>query len=249
VCAGLAAIATALTFSRGAALAAGIILVAMVALRYVRLTHLLAGLAVVLAVLVAVPQYGERVTSLAGIVELLSEDGSGSTADSSLLSRATENLTALRVFADHPAVGVGPGQFPSYYRAYADEIGVSVRAQDREAHNLYLGVAAETGSLGLASFLAAIIATLWHLSRARRMALPTRPDLAAMATGMLLALVGYLASGLFLHLSYARYFWLVLALGGAAAVLIERAASAPFVRAERPLRDVQPAVTGAATYL
>jgi hypothetical protein len=48
-----------------------------------------------------------------------------------------------------------------------------------------------------------------------------------MATGFLLALVGYLASGLFLHLSYARYFWLVLALGGAAAVVINNVVGDP----------------------
>jgi hypothetical protein len=44
-----------------------------------------------------------------------------------------------------------------------------------------------------------------------------------MAAGFMLALVGYLASGLFLHLSYARYFWLILALGGAAAAVILQA--------------------------
>ena len=44
-----------------------------------------------------------------------------------------------------------------------------------------------------------------------------------MAAGFMLALVGYLASGLFLHLSYARYYWLVLALAGAAASVILQA--------------------------
>jgi hypothetical protein len=55
------------------------------------------------------------------------------------------------------------------------------------------------------------------------MALQSRPDLAAIATGFSLAIVAYLATGLFLHLSYARYFWLMLALGGAAAVVIRQA--------------------------
>ena len=78
-------------------------------------------------------------------------------------------------------------------------------------------IAAETGILGLTAFLGAVIATLIQLARARASALPSRPDLAAMAAGFMLAIVAYLASGLFLHLSYARYFWLILALAGAAA--------------------------------
>jgi hypothetical protein len=66
-------------------------------------------------------------------------------------------------------------------------------------------------------------ASLIQLGRARARALPLRPDLAAMAAGLMLAIVGYLASGLFLHLSYARYFWLILALAGAAATVILQA--------------------------
>lgn len=222
-CAALAAIATALTFSRGAALAAGMILLVMIALRYVRPSHLVAAAVLVAVVLVAVPQYAGRLTTLADVSQLLSDDPAASGTDNSLLSRATENLTALSVFADHPVVGVGPGQFPNYYRQYADEIGVSVKAQDREAHNLYLGIAAETGIVGIVAFLAAVIVTLVQLGRARARAIVAgRPELAAMAAGFMLALVGYLGSGLFLHLSYARYFWLVLGLAGAAAVVIGR---------------------------
>ena len=219
-CALLAAIATALTFSRGAALAAGVVLLAMVALRYVRLNHLVAAAAVIAVVLVAVPAYSARLTSLVDLGALLSDEPAGTGTDNSLLSRATENLTALRVFADHPVLGVGPGQFPAYYRDYADDIGVSVRAQDRQAHNLYLGMAAETGILGLTVFMGAVVATLIQLARARALALPSRPDLAAMAAGFMLAIVAYLASGLFLHMAYERYFWLVLALAGAAATVV-----------------------------
>ena len=174
-------------------------------------------------VLIAVPAYGARLSSLTELGTLLSDEPAGTGTDNSLLSRATENLTALRVFADHPILGVGPGQFPDYYRDYADEIGVSVRAADRQAHNLYLGIAAETGILGLTAFLGAVAVTLFQLARARARRSRRRPDLAAMAAGFMLALVAYLASGLFLHLSYARYFWLVLALAGAAASVILQA--------------------------
>jgi O-antigen ligase len=221
--AGLCALAMALTFSRGAAVAAGVVLMAMVVLRYIRLRYLIAAVGIGAIVFVAVPQYVDRVLTLGSIVSFFSEDSGGTQADNSLLSRATENLTAINVFADHPVVGVGPGQFSEYYREYSDEIGISVRAQDREAHNLYLGLAAEAGSLGLGAFLVAVIVTLVSLARARRAALATRPDLAALATAFLLAVIAYLASGVFLHLSYARYYWMMLALAGAAAIVVRAA--------------------------
>ena len=50
--------------------------------------------------------------------------------------------------------------------------------------------------------------------------------MAAMAVGFILALAGYLATGLFLHFSYVRYFWLMIALADAAAWIILRSASA-----------------------
>ena len=219
-CVALAAIAVALTFSRGAALAAAMIVAAMVLLRYIRPSHLLAAAALVAVVALAVPAYGERLASLADVTAIFSDEPAAAGTDNSLLSRMTENLAALNVFADHPIVGVGPDQFPDYYREYADEIGISVRAADREAHNLYLEAAAETGILGLVAFLGAVITTLVQLARARAASIRRRPDLAAMATGFMLALFAYMATGIFLHLSYARYFWLVLALAGATAHVV-----------------------------
>jgi O-antigen ligase len=222
-CGGLAAIAVALTFSRGAALAAAMILAAMVGLRYIRPSHVLVAIGLVVVVAIAVPAYGTRLTSLADVTAIFSDEPASAGTDNSLLSRATENLAALNVFADHPIVGVGPEQFPEYYRVYADEIGISVRAADRQAHNLYLETAAETGILGLITFLGAIVVTLIQLAKARAAALRRgRQDLAAMATGFLLSVLAYMATGIFLHISYARYFWLMLALAGATAFVVQQ---------------------------
>ena len=55
-----------------------------------------------------------------------------------------------------------------------------------------------------------------------------------MATGFLLALTAYLTTGLFLHLSYARYYWLILALAGATAVVIRAAMADPEPLEESP---------------
>jgi hypothetical protein len=45
--------------------------------------------------------------------------------------------------------------------------------------------------------------------------------------GLLLALIGYVACGLFLTLAFERYLWLLLALMGAAAFIARERASKP----------------------
>jgi putative inorganic carbon (HCO3(-)) transporter len=217
--AGAASLGVALTFSRGAAVGFALVLLIMIALGYIRpIQVFFVGLAVAL-LMVAVPSYGNRLGSLVDLTSVISGDTSGGSPDGAVLSRATEGLTALLVFADHPLVGVGPGRFPAYYRLYAEDVGIRVLNQDRQAHDLYLHIAAETGILGLIAFLGILGLTLRDLIRVRKRWLKVRPDLAAMATGLMLAVVTYMTTGLFLHLSYARYFWLVLAIAGAAAHL------------------------------
>ena len=215
--AGAALLGVALTFSRGAAVGFAMVLVIMFVLGYIKpIQVFVIGLGIAL-MLVAVPQYGSRVASLIDVTGTITGSSSAGSPDGALLSRATEAITAILVFADHPIIGVGPGRFPSYYRLYADDVGIRVLQADRQAHDLYLHIAAENGILGLGAFLGILAFTLRDLIRVRRRWLTARPEIAAMATGLMLSIVTYMTTGLFLHLSYARYFWLMLALAGAAA--------------------------------
>lgn len=220
--AALALVAVVLTFSRGAFVGFGLVMVAMVALRYVRFSQLALVGAAMVVLLFAFPQLGTRLSSLEAIGGFFVEEQGLTSADTSVQSRLAENLTAIAVFADHPIIGVGPGQFSSYYREYAVEVGGVIRAEDRQAHNLYLGMAADAGVLGLIALLAILGITLFDLRRARSRWITARPELADIATGLSLAVVTYMATGLFLHLSYARYFWLVMAIAGAAALIMRR---------------------------
>jgi O-antigen ligase len=214
--AGAAAIGVALTFSRGAAVGFAIVLIVMIAMGYIRpIQVVLVGIAISL-LMIAVPSYAARVGSLVDLTSTISGDTTAGSPDGAVLSRATEGIAALLVFADHPLIGVGPGRFPSYYRQYADDVGIRVLNSDRQAHDLYLHIAAEMGLLGLAAFLAIFGVTLRDLIRVRRRWFTERPELAKMATGLFLAVVTYMTTGLFLHLSYERYLWLVMALAGAA---------------------------------
>jgi O-antigen ligase len=204
-----------LTFSRGAAVGFALVLLAMVVLRYIKLWQIgIVGI-VLVAFLVIFPAYAARLTTL--------DIADGGATDTVILSRATENVAAALVFLDHPLIGVGPNLFPTFYRDYAKEVGVEVHLVDRESHNLLLGQAAETGIIGLIAFLGVLGATAWDLVKARRRWLERRPDLANIASGFLLSLIAFLATGLFLHLSYIRYFWLVAALAGVTGYVLNRA--------------------------
>jgi len=228
----LMTLGVAFTYSRGAVLALAIVAVAMVVVGYMKLRHLaVMGLAVAALVMV-VPGYGDRIASLTKIAGATAEAGVDSGADQSTKSRATENLAAVLVLGDHPALGVGPGAFPYYYQEYAVRTGGTVHrsskrgyagsepgeAPQREAHNLFLGLAGDIGLPGLLALCAVLGFTLGGLLRARRH-LRRRPDddVLHTTTGMLLALVAYLSAGLFLSLAYERYLWALVALAGAAA--------------------------------
>jgi putative inorganic carbon (hco3(-)) transporter len=216
VCAGLISIAIALTLSRGAAVGFALVVAVMFALRYIRFRYLALIPLAVIALLVAVPQYGERLASLDAVPGIASE---AEEADGSIRSRLTEMVAAALVFVDHPIIGVGPDQFQAYYPEYADKFGLRVKEEEREAHNLYVGIASDSGLLGLTAFFGAVIVTLRQLARLRSQLIGIRPQLAHLAAGFMLSIVAYLTTGIFLHLAMERYLWLLMALGAAVWVI------------------------------
>ena len=57
---------------------------------------------------------------------------------------------------------------------------------------------------------------MYRLWRMRRECLHKRPDLANIATSLWFAMLAYLGTAVFLHLSYQRYWWIIVAVAGAA---------------------------------
>jgi putative inorganic carbon (hco3(-)) transporter len=208
----LVAAGVVLTFSRGAAVGFAVTTIVAILLRLVgrrQVLLIVAGAALLLALF---PAYVSRLATL-DITE----------ADASFQSRATENQSALLAFVDHPLIGVGPGVFPTYYREYIEDIGGRFTGDTREAHNLYLGVAAETGLIGALAFLAMLLVTLRRLFVVRRGA---SPPMGEMATALIISMLLFLSTSVFLHLAYERYFWFLLALEGAAGMMSARRATA-----------------------
>jgi putative inorganic carbon (hco3(-)) transporter len=216
------------TFSRGAALGLLAILIVAFLFRYLRPVHMVAILVAFALVLTAFPRYVERIQNLEGLayIDRTARTGPPVGDVGNLRARATESLTALYIFLDHPIIGVGRGQSSGYHKEYAKQLaaaGFDARIREtKRSHNLYLGIAAETGALGFLFFMGIFIITLRDLYRARRLTLRTRPEVAHLAAGFFLAIVGYMVSAIALHLSYERYLWVLLALAGITAHLALR---------------------------
>jgi O-antigen ligase len=211
----VASIGMVLSFSRGAAVGFALMLVILFFLRLIKLYQL--GMFIVVAALVValIPQYTLRLLSLQSVASLFSEDSGTGEADSAITGRAIEMLAAYNVFIDHPILGVGPGQFKYYSKEYSDELGLDVLVGTREAHSLYLGIASQLGILGIFTFMAILFVTLRNLARTRI----EKPAMANMATTFMLVIISFMTTGIFLHLSYVRYFALMLALASVTSIV------------------------------
>ena len=150
------------TFSRGTFLGLAAAVGVMVLFKSLRVRHVLAAVALGLAFIAVVPAVGGRLLSLRGISGVLFEDPDAD-PDASIRGRYTTSAAAILMFLDHPIAGVGPGNYPVWYREYANEFPVLVHPNDRRPHNLYLGTAAETGILGLLTLGAVCFVTLREL--------------------------------------------------------------------------------------
>ena len=208
-----------LSYSRGAFVTLTGLLLAATFVRWMKPGHLLSSFLVagILVALVA-PTYYERIASVGAAASLV-QDGNTAEADGSIRGRATEMLAALNVFIDHPVVGVGPGQYtPFYSMEYQQDSDIKFRdlRRNRRAHILYFELAAETGIIGLALFFSIVAVLLRELWRSRRFWASERPEFSDLATAFFLSICAYLGTAVFLHLSYERYYWLLIALAAAA---------------------------------
>ena len=109
-------------------------------------------------------------------------------------------------------MGVGPDGFPGLYEPYAERVGLNVKDEARQPHNLYLGVGTELGIFGLITFMVMPLMLLVSLIRSWRALRASDPSVAAISAGLVGAIVAYLTSGVFLHLAFDRYYWTLLAI-------------------------------------
>jgi hypothetical protein len=207
-----------LTYSRGGFLTMMFMIILLVVFRYIRPAQIVISLIVLVSLMaVAAPGYFTRIDTIRGI-EGLFNAGADVRADGTTRGRLTEMLAAGLAFLDYPILGVGPGQYtPFYSKHYQSDPDISYRflGRNRRAHILYFELAAETGILGFGVFMAIAGLVMFRLWQIRRWCAHTRPDLANIATSIWFAMLAYLGTAVFLHLSYQRYYWIVVAIAGA----------------------------------
>jgi O-antigen ligase len=215
----------ALSYSRGAILGIVMVVLLMMAMRYIKIYQvILAGLAVTVIFAIRSPDFAKRMQTLEQVPTLfMGKSTQVQSTDESLRRRWAENLAAFQVFTDHPLAGVGPGHFARYYStAYVNRLGLAAQAKGYFAHNMYLEVAAETGAFGLLAFLSLLWVLLHGLWAGWRRLRWRYPDLAQLSAALLLSCATYLVTATFLQLSYQRYFWLLVAIASAAMHLIDK---------------------------
>jgi len=98
--------------------------------------------------------------------------------------RLAHQLAGLRMFADHPLLGVGIGNYPTAYAHY--QVAPVWIYDLGHAHNYYINIAAEAGIVGLIAFLVVLIAAFVIVARLyRRAATPWARTVALGALGAL----------------------------------------------------------------
>ncbi len=118
-------------------------------------------------------------------------------ANFAIVERMAHWQAAMEMYVDHPVLGIGIGNYAPVYPAYAlprwsDPLG--------HAHNYYLNIAAETGTIGLLAYLLLWGAAVWQGWRAVRVTHGWRRSVAAGLLGMIVALSIHNAfDNLFVH--------------------------------------------------
>src|SRR5918996_150932 len=142
------------TYSRGAYLVLAInalLILFLFRKRFNPMIFIAGAVILILAIPFLPPTYRDRFTSLFVVTT-----ENGIYQDTSLRGRSSEMLTGLAMFAEHPLLGVGAGNYPTNYQRYAQLIGIEFRTEARDPHSLYVQLLAETGILGTITFLGMI---------------------------------------------------------------------------------------------
>lgn len=199
-----------LTGSRGSLLVLAAVVPVWCVLAGRRYRRLLLLVPVVAGLLLVVPGVGSRLFTVTDV-----SNTADSQADSSLTGRVAAQQVGAHMFLDHPAIGVGAGNFEVVEPGYQREYGID--GPVLAPHDLYLEMAAESGLLGLAGWLGLYACGLFVAVRARlltRRRLPTDEPTAdwMLAGGAIAGLLGWGLNGILLHLSTFPVFALLLAI-------------------------------------
>ncbi|MCR4441355.1 MAG: O-antigen ligase family protein [Peptococcaceae bacterium] len=92
--------------------------------------------------------------------EVIQRFGTIGGEDGSYMDRMDYNRVALQIVGDHPVLGTGAGGWNALYHLYQDRLYWS-----SEVHNHYFQTWVESGTVGLAAYLAVWLSLLWRIIR------------------------------------------------------------------------------------
>lgn len=146
----------------------------------------------------------------------------------SFQGRLSENLTALEMIKDKPLFGVGLNSYKYLFPTYSKRLGLALVATEREAHNTYLEILAETGIVGFLIFTLMLGASIMAIIKARESFVrQLMPDYAGMTVGFLGGFAAYFFAAIFLHNGFPRYFYLLLGIAFALTAVAQNAYQEP----------------------
>lgn len=216
--AAIAALGILVTYSRGGVLAGSAVAVCALMMHRPTPTWTIVTIAAVLVSVAALPpEFVDRAAQSTAGLPLVGDDQP--IADSAVRGRTSEAIVGLQMLRDHPVLGVGVGNYPARYQEYSRELGLDPRREDRASHNLYLEIGSETGVVGLGAFGVLVAIAVRSLRRA------TRDDderLRTVSRSLLLAMIGFGVTGVFLHADFARTMWILVALSATAGAVAGR---------------------------
>jgi putative inorganic carbon (HCO3(-)) transporter len=210
------AAATLATFSRGALVGIGVLLLWGVLTRRIPLWVVASGLVSALVVVAL------AVTVWRPLIDIAFHEKTH-IAQSNTESRESFWVAALKLTARRPLTGVGPGRYPKEASPLLRNDPIALK--EPITHNTYLQILAEDGIPALLLF-AAYLVGVWLLLRdvQQRAAHNRDRDEQRLATALQGALIVAIVSGTFLSEELAAPFWL---LGGLAVVLTRSRSTAP----------------------
>jgi putative inorganic carbon (hco3(-)) transporter len=199
-----------ITFSRGGFLSLVVVLGLYAIWKGLSFGNWVLISSLILVVVLLLPaQYTQRLGTLTSFLP-----GSKSTQnDVSFVGRMSENIIGVRMFLDHPILGVGVKNYPVYYIEYSRGLGLDQRRTERSPHSLYLEVAAEQGIVGILVFGILLYSVFSGLLFAKRTFNQLRSyEMENLTVALMIGFIGYLTSSIFLHGAYPRPFWVLVGL-------------------------------------
>lgn len=172
-----------------------------------------------------------------------------SEADSSAEQRWVLLQIASTIAREHLATGVGLGAYSEAHGVYAEERQEwQIGRGNRDAHNMYVSLVAETGLPGLGLFLAMLGSTLLRALRAERALRASFPIEAEQLRILRFGLIAYLIAATFGSFHRVSFLYLYLAVLWSATSLFEEMMSSPLTAsssfAPESLVSAQPARRG-----